>query len=233
MQDEPRLLIRLGTFVALGFTVLLAGMALVGRRRHLFTDTFTVNALFHNVGGLQAGNKVRYAGMDVGSVKDLAFVDARTIRVTLEIDRKVQKFLTTAAVGTVSSEGLIGNKYLVLVEPDLPGAPLKDQDNIQAFPPPDMDELFKQARVSLDDFREITGDLKVITHRIRVGEGTVGKLFTDPARARHVGQAVVNLQEGADSFKEVMDSAKHSWVLWGSGKGREKPPEAPAGPARP
>jgi len=230
MQDEPRPLIRLGSFVALGLAVLLAGMALVGRKRHLFTDTFTVNVLFHNVGGLQAGNKVRYAGMEVGNVKDLAFLDARTIRVTLEVDRKVQRFLTTAAIGTVSSEGLIGNKNLVLVEPDQPGAPLKDQDSIPGFPPPDLDELFKEVRVSMNDFKEITGDLKVITHRIRNGEGTVGKLFTDPTLARNVGHAVVTLQEGADSFKEVMDSAKHSWVLWGSGKGKEKIPEPPARP---
>ena len=225
MTEERKPLIRLGSFMTLGLVVLLAAMALIGRKHNLFTDTFTLNAMFHNVGGLQAGNKVRYAGVDVGTVKSLAFQDARTIRVTLVVERRIQKFLSTATVGTVSSDGLIGNKFLVLAEPETPGQPLKDQDSIQAFPPPNFDELFAQVKTSMEDFRAITGDLKVIAHRIKSGEGTVGKLFTDPKLASNVGSTMANLQDGSKHFKEVMEAAKHSWVLWGFGKNKEKTPE--------
>jgi hypothetical protein len=97
--------------------------------------------------------------------------------------------------------------------------------------------MFTQVRTSMNDFREITGDLKIITHRIRTGEGTVGKVFTNPAMAQNVGQAVVSFQEGAEQFKEVMESAKHSWVLWGFGKDKEKEKEkgreAPVAPLKP
>jgi phospholipid/cholesterol/gamma-HCH transport system substrate-binding protein len=222
MSDNPKPLIRLGTFMTLGLAVLLAGIGLIGRKHNLFTDTFTLNAIFHNVGGLQVGNKVRYAGVDVGTVKSLVFQDARTIRVTLDVDRRIQKFLSTATVGTVSSDGLIGNKFLVLAEPEASGQPLKDQDSIQAFPPPNIDELFAQVNTSLNDFRQITGDLKVISHRIRTGEGTVGKLFTDPKLASNVGKTMDNLEKGSSHFRELMEAAKHSWVLWGFGKNKEK-----------
>jgi phospholipid/cholesterol/gamma-HCH transport system substrate-binding protein len=234
MSDDRKPLIRLGTFMTLGLAVLLAGMALIGRKHNLFNDTFTLNAMFHNVGGLQVGDKVRYAGVDVGTVKGLAFQDARTIRVTLTVDRKIQKFLSTATVGTVSSDGLIGTKLLVLAEPETPGQPLNDQDSIQAYPPPNLDELFDQAKASLDDFHQITGDLKVIAHRIRTGEGTVGQLFTNPKLAANVGHTMENLQEGSRQFKEVMEAARHSWVLWGFGKKKDEAPEvAEAPPAAP
>jgi phospholipid/cholesterol/gamma-HCH transport system substrate-binding protein len=227
MTENRKPLIRLGTFLTLGFAVLLAGLGLIGRKHNLFTDTFTVNAMFHNAGGLQVGNKVRYAGVDVGTVKGLVFQDARTIRVTLVVNRAIQKFLSTATVGTVSSDGLIGNKFLVLAEPETPGQPLRDQDSIQGFPPPNLDELFAQVNTSLNDFRQITGDMKVIAHRIRTGEGTVGKLFTDPKLASNVGRTMDNLEKGSSHFRELMEAAKHSWVLWGFGKNKDKDKDKP------
>ena len=222
MENERKPSIRLGAFVAIGICALLVGMALIGRKRHLFTDTFTLQAMFHDVGGLQVGNHVRYAGVNIGTVESMEFLDARTIRVTLIVEKKVQKFLTISAVGTVSSEGLIGNKILVLAEPETGGRPLKDQDSIQAYPPPNLDALFADVKTSVNDFNEITRDLAVITHKIRSGEGTVGKVFMDPKFARTVGHTLVNLQEGSKAFKENMDAAKHSWVLWGFGKDKEK-----------
>lgn len=225
MENERKPIIRLGVFVALGISVLLVGMALIGRKRHLFSDTFTLYAMFHDVGGLQVGNQVRYAGVNVGTVEGLDFLDARTIRVTLIVEKKIQKFLTTSAVGTVSSEGVIGNKILVLAEPETGGRPLVDQDSIQAYPPPNLDALFAEVKSSVDDFHKITRDMAVIMHKVRRGEGTVGKVFMDPTFARTMDHTVVNLQDGAQGFKEIMDAAKHSWVLWGFGKDKEKKQE--------
>lgn len=222
MATERTPVIRLGTFVALGICVLLAGMALIGRKRYLFSNTFTLHAMFHDVGGLQVGNKVRFAGVNIGTVKEMNFQDAKTIQVTLTIETKILKFLTTAAIGTVSSEGLIGNKILVLAEPGTGAPPLKDQDSIQAFPPPNLDELFNKVRGSVDNFSQITEDLGAITHTVRSGQGVVGKLFMDPAFSNTVDHTLVNLRKGSKGFEENMDAAKHSWVLWGSGKGKEK-----------
>lgn len=222
MENEKKPTLRLGAFVALGLAVLLVGMALIGRKRNLFSDTFTVHAMFHNVGGLQVGNHVQYAGVKVGSVKEMTFQDAKTIRVTVVVDKKIQKFLTTSAVGSVSSEGLIGNKILVIDEPGAGGTPLKDQDSIQGYPPPNFDDLFKQVKGSMDDFRLITSDVAAILQKVRAGEGTLGKILMDPRFARTVDHTLINLQEGSKDLKENMDAAKHSWLLWGSGKGKAK-----------
>ena len=62
--------IRLGLFVAIGTVVLVMALYFIGSKRNVFSQTIKISALFYNVNGLVAGNNVRYAGIDIGTVDD-------------------------------------------------------------------------------------------------------------------------------------------------------------------
>ena len=60
--------IRLGIFISIGTIAMILALYLIGSKRNIFSDTIRITAQFYNVNGLRAGNNVRYAGIDIGTV---------------------------------------------------------------------------------------------------------------------------------------------------------------------
>lgn len=77
------------------------------------TSGYTVNATFSRIGGLTSGSDVRISGIKVGTVTDTR-LDPKTYYadVTLSIEPGVE--LPSDTVASVSSEGLLGGKYVRL-----------------------------------------------------------------------------------------------------------------------
>ena len=63
----PSQKVRIGLFTIVGILLLAAGIFFIGKSKSLFTDTYRVNGTFSNVGGLQPGNNVRFAGITAGA----------------------------------------------------------------------------------------------------------------------------------------------------------------------
>ncbi len=74
---------------------------------------YELNASFDHVDGLSPGAEVRIAGVRVGSVEAIT-LDTKTFNadVTLSVQNGVH--LTTDSSATVSTDGLLGGKYLAL-----------------------------------------------------------------------------------------------------------------------
>ena len=82
--------IRLGVFVILGTALLVIGAYLIGNRQNLFGNTMTINVVFTNVNGLQKGNNVRYAGINIGTVSSIKMKNDSIINVGMLIDANMQ-----------------------------------------------------------------------------------------------------------------------------------------------
>ena len=90
---------------------------------------YKISAKFSQIMGIAEGQDVRIAGVKVGSIVK-AELDKTTYqaKVTMAIDPTVQ--LPTDTVAKVSSEGLLGGKYLAL-EPGADEEMLKNGDEVQ------------------------------------------------------------------------------------------------------
>lgn len=106
--------IKLGIFVSFGLVALIIAVYFIGEKQLLFKNTFHLTGVFEDVGGLQAGNNVRLSGINIGTVESISLVSDTTVRVEIVIDESSRKFIKKDAVATIGSEGLIGNKVLVI-----------------------------------------------------------------------------------------------------------------------
>ncbi len=75
MNKETLHNIRLGIFVMAGILLLITGLYFIGSNTNMFSKTITLYVTFKNVSGLKAGNNIRYAGIDVGTVEDIVIVN--------------------------------------------------------------------------------------------------------------------------------------------------------------
>jgi len=236
--------VRLGMFVSLGITVFILGIYFIGERQQLFRKSFHVSGVFKDVAGLQAGGNVRFSGINVGTIEDISIISDSSVKVDLLINESTRKFIKKDAVASIGSDGLMGNKILI-ISPGVGGKKeIEDNDVVRTVQPIDMDDIMISLKTTIDNTSHITGDLSKITNNIQSGKGTIGRLFMDQTVAQNFDSSIVNLKQGLtglnnlvigakssfannfDStfvnlkngsleFKQLMEKAKKSWLLWG------------------
>ena len=106
--------IKLGIFISLGMIVFIVAIYFIGEGQQLFRSTFSLTGVFKDVAGLQAGNNVRLSGVNIGTVKNINIVSDSSVKVEIVIDESTRKFIKKDAVAIIGSEGLMGNKVLII-----------------------------------------------------------------------------------------------------------------------
>jgi phospholipid/cholesterol/gamma-HCH transport system substrate-binding protein len=213
--------IKLGVFVTLGTFFFILAIYFVGKRQNLFDSTFRVSAVFKDVSGLQEGNNVRFAGINVGIIENIVIINDTSVQVDMQIQEKVHKFIKDDSRAIIGSEGLMGNKILVIT-PGSSGRIISKKAFIATNTPVNMDDIMKNVKVTVDNVASLSEDLSVITNNIREGRGTIGKLFMDSTLARNIDKTVVNIRKGAGGFQENMEAAKNNILFRGYFRKKEK-----------
>src|SRR6202012_3324487 len=99
----------------------------------------------------------------------------------------------------IGSDGLIGNKIIV-IDGGSPQAPIiQDKDVLQAAKLTSTDDMLKTLQQNNENLLAITGDFKLLSHKILQGKGTVGTLMADSAMAVELRNSMHNLQIATQS----------------------------------
>ncbi len=215
MKKNARNNIRLGIFVSTSLFLLITGIYFIGSRQQLFGSTFTIRGIFKDISGLQVGNNVRFSGITVGIVENISQLNDTSVQVDMLIDANSRKFIKKDAKAIVGSDGLMGNKIIVIS----PGAASKmeiaNNDLIQTAVPINMDDILLKLKITSDNSANITGNLSAISNNVREGKGTIGMLLMDTTFSKNLAGAVENIKAGAGGFKQNMDAAGKSFLLKG------------------
>lgn len=215
MKKDTGNTIRLGAFISLGIAVLILGIYFIGERQQLFRKTFRVSGVFRDVAGLQEGNNVRFSGINVGTVDNIAIVSDTSVKVEILISESTRKFIKKDAVASIGSEGLMGNKTLT-INPGTGGKmEIENNDTVGTVQPINMDDIMTSLKTTIDNTSRITSDLSRITGTLQSGKGTIGRLLMNQSDAQRIDSILVNLEEGSAGFKMLTAKAKKSWLLWG------------------
>lgn len=167
---------------------------MVGNLRETFKIKMSLVSLFDDVNGLQPGNNVWFSGVKVGTVSTLNFYGKSQVEVNMKIITKVQQYIRKDAMVKISSDGLIGNKILVIYGGSEDAAVVAEGDTLsveKTFSSEDMINTLQDNNVNL---KSITTDLKSIAHKLASGEGTIGKLLRDSSVYENINAATASLQ---------------------------------------
>ena len=85
--------IRVGLFIFVSFLLLVGAILILGRKRNMFQQPVKVPAVFQDVQGLRVGNNVRFTGIEVGAVSDIAILTDTSAAVVLSIDKSVVPYI--------------------------------------------------------------------------------------------------------------------------------------------
>ena len=188
----------------------------------MFNSTFKVSGLFRDISGLQVGNNVRFAGINVGVIEDIKIISDTTVKVDFNIDDKVKKFIKKDAKAIIGSDGLMGNKIITIIPGTKSKQQIENNDYLTTTMPVSIDDILLNLKASTGNAANITEDLSAILANIRNGKGTIGKLFMDTVFAKNIDQTIVNVKQGTGGFSENMKAASNNFLLRGYFKKKKK-----------
>jgi phospholipid/cholesterol/gamma-HCH transport system substrate-binding protein len=192
--------LRVGILVLVALVI--AGLAILtlGGRVGAFAEKYTLYTYMPSVSGLQTGAPVRLAGVNVGTVEEVKFIDAaeldsisgrfmqaygdslgeRSLLIRFTVENQVQEKVTRSSRAKIGTVGLLGDKYLDLDVGDPREPPLTAGDIVLNEAPIDYEGLIARAAEGVDELVGSLEGTRQLVARINNGEGTLGRLINDP-----------------------------------------------------
>jgi phospholipid/cholesterol/gamma-HCH transport system substrate-binding protein len=217
-----------GVFVLSAVLLFSVGLFLIGNRHKAFAHHVDFFTTLYDVNGLSPGSKVRVSGFEAGQVTSVEIPDrpSAKFKLKLHVDNKLHNLIRNDSFVTVESDGLVGDKFLLIHEGSdqeqeaVSGTTLPAKEPIELSAViAKMTGVMDQANAAIGDIRTKADDtLDAITTTvnnangivtgIRSGKGTVGMLLDDQQTATAVQNAVGNMQQAAANLNQVTVQAK-------------------------
>ncbi|CAN5242188.1 MlaD family protein [soil metagenome] len=192
--------LKVGVLVVVAALLFILAFFTLGGRSGIFTDKYTLFTLMPSVSGLTTGAPVRLAGVGVGSVEEVQFIEAesrdslaerfrsaygdslgdRAVVVKFSVDKEVQDKVTRSSRVKIGTVGLLGDKYVDLNVGDPRDPTLEEGDIVLNERPLDYEGLIARAAEGVEELVSSLEGSREIIARVNAGQGTLGKLINDP-----------------------------------------------------
>lgn len=180
-------------------------------------------------GGLEAGSVVRLAGVKVGRVTSIDFVEREdstgeangetankpaggSLKLKLEVSKSALKQIREGTQFYINLSGLIGERYVEVVPGT--GAPVANGHTFRGEDPPRIDQLFSQGYGIFGDlrgfFNENKGDLQEILGSMNELARSVQKILSSvsPEQRRQLTVLLGNLAAMSGDLREVSSALR-------------------------
>ena len=177
--------------ITLGGAAILAAMITFLGTFSFGSGKYDIMIDYPQVSGLMAGNMVRYAGVQVGTVKGLS-VGGSGIEVTAEINDNVQ--IPKEATFTIGSDGIMGEKFVDIQPPARSVSVfLEEGDRVKGIP-----------GGGFDTFMSSSGD---VLKKVENIADALDNVFGDPEVQQSLREGFLNMKDisaNMNAFTNVM-----------------------------
>ncbi|MDG1890614.1 MAG: MlaD family protein [Verrucomicrobiota bacterium] len=214
---------------------------------NFFTETVRIKARFHNIKDLKKGDPVKVAGVKVGRVNSMGF-DLDKVLVEMDIESQQKAAIRTDSEASIQFEGLMG-QHFIAVKFGTSGLPVEQGTELKTIEQPDLSTLMVKLEGVAEGIEQVTstfsgdtvrdilsplGDLiqdnkeklsriltnfETVSGQISSGEGSLGKLISDPQLYQAAASAAVNLEQTSGQVHLLIQEARNTMSNLNEGKG--------------
>jgi phospholipid/cholesterol/gamma-HCH transport system substrate-binding protein len=205
-ETSNRRAVIVGFFVFIGMIFLVAGILMVGNLRETFKKKMEIVAHFDEVNGLKKGNNIWFSGVKVGIVSGLTFYGRSQVEVSMNISTSAQQYIRKDAKVKISSDGLIGNKILVIYGGTEKAGEVVEGDTLGVEKTFSSEDMINTLQENNKNVLAITAELKTIASKLAVGEGSLGKLLNDNSVYDNINAATESLKNTSARAQQLVNS---------------------------
>ena len=170
--------IKVGLFLLVAVAILVGFLFILGTFD--FGSGHVIHLQFPNTGGLRNGAKVKISGVQAGKVQEILFLGGREtnaqgepiyVSIKIEVDDEMAPVLTEGSQFFVSTEGILGEKYIEIAPGPPAGNPLPPGAVVDGVPPVELQVLASRAAGMMDKVQELVdgdhGELQSVGDSLR------------------------------------------------------------------
>jgi phospholipid/cholesterol/gamma-HCH transport system substrate-binding protein len=185
---KTKLELKVGIFVFLALLILTVFILSIGGIK-TWASGYKVNFTFKFVNGVKIGAPVRFAGVDVGQIKRIDFINSTSEETKILLACWVKSGIRIPIDSTiwVNTLGLLGEKYVEI----MPGSDyshfLAANQSLAGVDPIPMHEIFRMTNGIVENLGE------TLT-RIKNKEGTLGKLIYEDSIYKNLDALILDIK---------------------------------------
>lgn len=210
--------LKLGVFVILGALFFIFGLYIIGNKRNIFVSTYTISATFRNVNGLVAGNNVRFAGIDIGTVSHITLLNDTSVRVDMIVRKNAVHFIKKNSIASIGTDGLMGNKLVNINSVPEPAEIVTEGEFLSSTDLIDTEKMLRTLEVTNENIKEITNDFKDISHKINT-MNTFWSLLSDSTISINIKKTIFELRNTSENANYLSNDLRQIIYETKSGKG--------------
>lgn len=218
MKKQQAESVKLGSFVLTGLLLLIITLYIIGKNKGLFSDSFELKTHFRAVNGLVTGNNVRFAGIDVGVVKSVVFLNDTVIEVSMDIETNMRNIIRSNALTNLGTDGLIGNRVLNIMPARGAAPTAKDGDLLPSKEEISTDAMLETLHQTNENIAVISEELRIAVHRIG-SSSQLTAFLEDPTLVRNLQASLTHLHETTEKSAILMTNAIQTLDLATKGEG--------------
>jgi len=204
MEQQNKRSVIVGAFVFIALVIFVLGVMTLGGQKSLFNNGATINTIFREVNGLQAGNNIWFAGVKVGTVQSINFEKDGRVKVEMNIEKDYLPIIKKDTRAKVGSDGFIGNKLVVLSGGSATAPVVEDGSTLVAEEAVGMEQMMATLQENNQNLLSITSNFKTLSDQMVSGKGTVGKLLNDDQLFTDLQQSLLTIRAAASNAQSMV-----------------------------
>ncbi len=202
MKNTKRAL-RLGVFIAAAVVLFVIAIYIIGSKGNLFSPTKDIHSSFRDIRGLMIGNNVRFAGINVGTVKNINIISDSSVIVTMSIRDSYSDYIYKNSTVQIGQEGLMGGK-IVLISSGTPQTGIIEEDDFLTVEEGlDIQGMIAQAQIMLVEVTKTLSNLTSVTDKIDRGDGDLSNLLNSNELTTQLGLASRKLNNSMEDINAI------------------------------
>lgn len=213
MEANSKTQLRVGIFLTLGIVAILISIFMIGGSNSLFAKQARYTAHFDQVQGLAKGSMVSLAGLSVGNVESLDFIDDQNrLQVVLRIEERAARRVTEGSQVEIRTQGALGDKFVYIIPGDPTAPPLPEGSLLPQAEASDLLGVIasrgKETEKVFDIIHELHVMTKALNHENRMNK-LIGNLTAASSNLRETSEEFRVFSKGMDfqaSSKEIRET---------------------------
>jgi len=188
-----------GIFILLAILLLIGSILTIGNLHSTFSRKMTISTLFSDVNGLHEGNNIWFSGVKIGTVKKMELYGKSKVRVVMNINVESQQYIRKDATVKMSTDGLIGNKILVIDGGSSMVPEIEEGDTL-------LNETILSTEDMMKTLQQNNLNILVLTQKLAKGEGTIGKLLQNDSMYYKLFATIHSVESASDKAQTILAS---------------------------
>lgn len=206
MKDNKRKALRLGIFVTAALVLFVVAIYLIGSKGNLFSPTKDILSSFKDIRGLTVGNNVRFAGINVGTVKDIRIISDTAVVVTMSIREDYTQYIYKNSTVEIGQEGLMGGKIVLVASGSPDAGVVENNDYLKVAEGLDIQGMIGQAQTLLREATHTVSNLNKMTDKMNEGDGDIARLLNNNDLTTQLAIATHKLNNSMSDVNEITRS---------------------------